>query len=131
MSIKTERIGSNLVKEISYILATEIKDFQTLINKMFRNIKNNPSDAIKLLEIQKYYEENPKKRGDLMDVAGEGKDELIRYFDTQISNATKDTNKEEQVESLNNNFSNKLNEANEELGEGNKPYSTLNFLSTF
>lgn len=26
MSIKTERIGSNLVKEISYILATEIKD---------------------------------------------------------------------------------------------------------
>lgn len=26
MSIKTDRIGSNLVKEISYILATEIKD---------------------------------------------------------------------------------------------------------
>lgn len=26
MSIKIERIGSNLVKEISYILATEIKD---------------------------------------------------------------------------------------------------------
>lgn len=26
MSIKTERIGSQLVKEISYILATEIKD---------------------------------------------------------------------------------------------------------
>lgn len=26
MSIKTERIGSNLVKEISYILASEIKD---------------------------------------------------------------------------------------------------------
>ena len=26
MSIKTERIGSNLVKEISYILATEVKD---------------------------------------------------------------------------------------------------------
>ena len=69
-------------------LATEIKDFQTLINKMFRNIKNNPSDAIKLLEIQKYYEENPKKRGDLMEAAGEGKDALIRYFDTQISNTS-------------------------------------------
>ena len=26
MSIKTERIGSNLIREISYILATEIKD---------------------------------------------------------------------------------------------------------
>lgn len=26
MSVKIERIGSNLVKEISYILATEIKD---------------------------------------------------------------------------------------------------------
>ena len=26
MSLKTERIASNLVKEISYILATKIKD---------------------------------------------------------------------------------------------------------
>jgi len=49
---------------------------------------------------------------------------LIKYYENQIEKQSGNTDEKEDsvVDAVNvNNFSNKLNEANEELGEGNKP----------
>lgn len=104
--------------------ANEIKDFTALINKMFSTIKNNQVDALKLLEIQQYYESHQKDRSNLFDAAQDGKDALIKYYEKEIEKQSGNTDEKEDNplgEAVNiNNFSNKLNEANKELGEGNK-----------